>query len=129
MNKPPQHLIDAARRGDWIDPKDPYVRKMMREAKKEEKQRKEQEEQQSLQRSIDLQIQSLEVENELYEQNEFFNNNTIDWNCNQQCKYCDSTSMRIIERPDLSTHYAEYKCNVCHRHHTWIPWSKKCTNH
>jgi len=123
MTKPPQHLIDAALRGDYIDPKDPYVRKMMREAKKEEKQRKEQEEQ----RFIDLQVQALEVETELYEQNEFFNNNTIDWNYHQQCRYCDSTSMRIIERPDLKTHYAQYKCNVCHRHQTWIPWSKKCT--
>lgn len=123
MTRPPQYLIDAARRGDYIDPKDPYVRKMMREAKKEEKQKI----LDAQQKLFDLHIRALERENEQFEQNNFFNDNTIDWNYNQQCRYCESTSMRIIERPDIKVHYAEYKCNLCDRHNAWIPWSKKCT--
>jgi len=123
MYQPPQYLIDAARRGDWIDPKDPHVRKIMREAKKEEKQRDlEQEEQ----KCIDLAIKELEHENTLFEQNEFSNQHTINWNYSKSCisPYCDSTSVRIIERPD-TIHYAEYRCNVCYRHNGWLPWSKK----
>jgi hypothetical protein len=131
-DKPPQYLIDAVRRGDWIDPKDPYVRKMMREEKKKEKERKKLLQQQEEipfeleQRFIDRRIEYLEREHELFEKQQDSIHHTINWNYPLTCKYdhCGCTSMRIVEKPNY-IHYAEYVCNLCHRHNAWIPYKDK----
>ena len=34
LGKPPQHLLDALKQGKYIDPNDPWVRKMLKEERK-----------------------------------------------------------------------------------------------
>jgi len=131
LNKPPQYLIDAVKQGKRIDPKDPWVRKMLKEERKKEKQKKiieakEQEERwkEQEERWIERNVEQLEREHREFQKQEEFNNNTVDWNYPKKCKWCDCESVRIILRPDIM-HYAEYYCNVCHRYNDWLPYSKQ----
>ena len=130
LGKPPQHLIDAAKQGKRIDLKDPYVRKMLKEMEEEKKKKKdliikqkEEEDELQEQREIDRAIEIEEKFTKEYEKLKFEQENTIEWNvdikCN--CAYCDSTSLRVILRPDIR-HYAEMKCNLCHIHNRWLPY-------
>ena len=141
---PPPHIIDAIKNNKFIDPKDPWIRKFMIEERKKErngltitefeKKRKEDEEKRKEdeekrkeneikyweQSQINLLVreyqQFLKLEEDI--------KNTINWNYLRNCKYCESTSMRIIMKSKL-IHYAEYVCNLCDKHNDWIPYSEK----
>jgi len=124
LGKPPQHLLDAIKQGKYIDPNDPWVRKMLKEERKKEKQKKiilEKKQQESL---IKVGIKILEDEYKDFQKQEEFNKNTVEWNYPRKCKWCDCESMRIIVRPDIM-HYAEYYCNVCHNYNDWLPYNKQ----
>jgi hypothetical protein len=67
------------------------------------------------------QIYKLEKESENYQKLITEQNNTIeyiDFDCNG--KDCDCKAARVILRPN-TRHYAEIKCNLCHRHNRWLP--------
>ena len=124
LGKPPQHLLDSIKQGKDIDFKDPWIRKMVKEERKKEKQKKIDEEKQLEDLLIESGIRKLERESREFEEQEKFNNNTVEWNHPRKCKWCDCESVRIILRPDIM-HYAEYYCNVCHRYNDWLPYSKQ----
>lgn len=124
LGKPPQHLIDAVKHGKYIDPKDPWVRKMLKEERKKEKQKKIILEKKQQEWLIEVGIEILEDEYKDFQKQEEFNKNTVEWNYRRKCKWCDSESMRIIVRPDIM-HYAEYYCNVCHKYNDWLPYNKQ----
>ena len=47
--------------------------------------------------------------------------NTIDWNRNLMWKCdCGCESFRVVKTPHL-IHYGKYQCNLCHKHHGWVP--------
>ena len=47
--------------------------------------------------------------------------NTIDWNRNLMWKCdCGCESFRVVKTPHL-IHYGKYECNLCHKHHGWVP--------
>jgi len=124
LGRPPQHLIDAVKQGKRIDPKDPWVRKMMKEERQKEKQKKIIEAKEQEERWIEWNIKQLEHEHREFQKQEEFNNNTVDWNYPKKCKWCDCESMRIILRPDIM-HHAEYYCNMCHTYNDWLPYPKQ----
>tara|TARA_B100000029_G_C16800492_1_gene676487 strand:+ start:63 stop:455 length:393 start_codon:yes stop_codon:yes gene_type:complete len=123
LKKPPQHLLDAIKQGKEIDPKDPWVRKMMREEKKKEKKEKELRKQEEERIFEQWKIRNLLAEHERWNTYIEEINNTILWNCEQKCKYCDSKSMRVVTTPKF-IHYAKYVCNLCDRMSVWIPYPR-----
>tara|TARA_B100000287_G_scaffold329789_1_gene314340 strand:- start:46 stop:558 length:513 start_codon:yes stop_codon:yes gene_type:complete len=52
ISLPPQDLVDAATRGSYIDPKHPYVKKMMKEEREKEKKLKEEAKKRELARAL-----------------------------------------------------------------------------
>ena len=134
---PPPHIIDAIKNNKFIDPKDPWIRKFMIEERKKErngltikefeKKKKEDEEKRKddqIKHWEQFQINVLVRECQQFLQLEEDIKNTINWNYLRNCKYCESTSMRIIMKSKL-IHYAEYVCNLCDKHNDWIPYSEK----
>ena len=119
--KPPQHLLDAVKQGKYIDPKDPWVRKMLREERKKEKQKKIAEEKKYQEFLEERAIQHLLMEGEEFEKLQTDNLNTVNWNYTRKCKWCESTSMRIVVRPDIM-HLAGYRCNLCDKYNDWLPY-------
>jgi len=120
---PPPHIIDAIKNNKFIDPKDPWIRKFMKEFEKKKKEDEEKIKEDQIKYWEQSEINFLVREYQKFLQLEEDIKNTINWNYLRSCKYCESKSMRTILKPKL-IHYAEYRCNLCDKHNNWIPYSE-----
>ena len=123
---PPPHIIDAIKNNKFIDPKDPWIRKFMKEFEKKKKEDEEKIKENQIKYWEQSEINFLVREYQKFLQLEEDIKNTINWNYLRSCKYCESKSMRTILKPKL-IHYAEYRCNLCDKHNDWIPHSDRKT--
>ena len=136
MNKPvaPDWMKEVVRKCDGdITKLDPPVKKEIRAFIKkvnkwERIQKRKEEEEERIERNNrwkKLEESSVSYwsrqEDRVYEELLRDQENTIDWNRNLMWKCdCGCESFRVVKTPNL-IHYGKYQCNLCHKHHGWVP--------
>ena len=136
MNKPvaPDWMRKVVRKCDGdISKLDPPVKKeiraFMRKANKWERiQKRKEEEEERIERNNrwkkfeeERLLHRTKEEDKQYEDLLRDQENTIDWNRNLMWKCdCGCESFRVVKTPHL-IHYGKYQCNLCHKHHGWVP--------
>ena len=136
MNKPvaPDWMKEVVRKCDGdITNHDPPVKKeiraFIRKANKWERiQKRKEEEEERIERNNrwkkfeeERLLHRTKEEDKQYEDLLRDQENTIDWNRNLMWKCdCGCESFRVVKTPHL-IHYGKYECNLCHKHHGWVP--------
>ena len=136
MNKPvaPDWMKEVVRKCDGdITNLDPPVKKeiraFIRKANKWERiQKRKEEEEERIERNNrwkkfeeERLLHRTKEEDKQYEDLLRDQENTIDWNRNLMWKCdCGCESFRVVKTPHL-IHYGKYQCNLCHKHHGWVP--------
>ena len=133
----PKDLLEKALKGEYIDPRDPYVRKIMKEQK--ESKRKEKIALDKLKKERDREWEQNQIEFEIKEEKRRSDeydelvrrmDETITlWHIPSRCKYptenCNIVpSCRIVFQPDSSNFFAKRICNCCDKHQMWEPYPK-----
>ena len=136
MNKPvaPDWMKEVVRKCDGdISKLDPPVKKeiraFIRKVNKWERiQKRKEEEEERIERNNrwkkfeeERLLHRTKEEDKQYEDLLRDQENTIDWNRNLMWKCdCGCESFRVVKTPHL-IHYGKYQCNLCHKHHGWVP--------
>ena len=136
MNKPvaPDWMKEVVRKCDGdISKLDPPVKKeiraFIRKVNKWERiQKRKEEEEERIERNNrwkkfeeERLLHRTKEEDKQYEDLLRDQENTIDWNRNLMWKCdCGCESFRVVKTPHL-IHYGKYECNLCHKHHGWVP--------
>ena len=135
MNKPvaPDWMKEVVRKCDGdITKLDPPVKKEIRafikKVNKWERIQKRKEEEERIERNNrwkkfeeERLLHRTKEEDKQYEDLLRDQENTIDWNRNLMWKCdCGCESFRVVKTPHL-IHYGKYQCNLCHKHHGWVP--------
>ena len=135
MNKPvaPDWMKEVVRKCDGdISKLDPPVKKeiraFIRKVNKWERIQKRKEEEERIERNNrwkkfeeERLLHRTKEEDKQYEDLLRDQENTIDWNRNLMWKCdCGCESFRVVKTPHL-IHYGKYQCNLCHKHHGWVP--------
>ena len=135
MNKPvaPDWMKEVVRKCDGdISKLDPPVKKeiraFIRKVNKWERIQKRKEEEERIERNNrwkkfeeERLLHRTKEEDKQYEDLLRDQENTIDWKRNLMWKCdCGCESFRVVKTPHL-IHYGKYQCNLCHKHHGWVP--------
>ena len=133
--EPPKDLLEKALKGEYIDPRNPYVRKIMKEQKesiRKEKiasdKRKKERDREWEQNQIEFEIKEEKRRSDEY--HELIRDQEVTlWHIPSRCKYAKANcnivpSCRIVFQPDSSNFFAKRICNCCDTWQQWEPYPK-----
>ena len=135
--KPPKDLLQKALKGEYIDLRDPYVRKISMEIKKDKSEKQEAirkakiaSDKQWEQNQIEFEIkEEKKRSDEYHELVRRMDEEITLWHIPSECKYptenCNIVpSCRIVFQPESLFHFAERICNCCDKHQKWEPYPR-----